>query len=94
MIQTLKNNRRDRITKFDKGVDEASPMYGKFVDHKKMSPEAFADFQQKLKETNRKNRRRLFITFGTVMVVIIAIIIYFLFFLELEPAKPIKFKMK
>ncbi|WP_339702051.1 hypothetical protein [uncultured Marixanthomonas sp.] len=93
MIQSLKNNKRNRITKFDKEVDKHTSIYSKLKDHKKMSPEEFISFQEKLKANNRQNRRRLLLVFSTVMLFILAVIIYFLFFFEIAPAKPIKFKV-
>lgn len=95
MMQTLKNNAKQlakRKRYFDKNKASYSS-YGKFVDHKKMSPKEFITFQEKLKANNRQNRRRLLFVFSAVMLLILAVIIYFLFFFEIAPAKPIKFKV-
>ncbi|HBY66992.1 MAG: hypothetical protein CMC07_04585 [Flavobacteriaceae bacterium] len=95
MMQTLKNNAKQlakRKRYFDKNKASYST-YGKFVDHKKMSPEQFATFQKQLKENNANNRRRLLLVFSAVMLLILAVIIYFLYFFEIASAKPIKFQL-
>jgi hypothetical protein len=80
MIQTLKNNRRDHKTLFDKDVDIHYPKYGKIVDYKKMSPAQFEAFKQKLKENELRRQKHLAVVFGSILLVIICALIYFLFY--------------
>ncbi|MDC8003626.1 hypothetical protein POV27_06155 [Aureisphaera galaxeae] len=79
MIQTLKNNKRTRKTRFDKDAEKLGETYGEFVDHKKMTPEEFAAFQVRFKEQKRKERKRFLWVFGSIMLVIIIVLYYLLF---------------
>ncbi|MAY23578.1 MAG: hypothetical protein CMC74_12420 [Flavobacteriaceae bacterium] len=83
MIASLKNNKRDRTTLYDKdkkGKNASGSSYGAFVDHKKMSPEEFKAFQQKLKEKKKAETKRQLILFGVIVLVVVAFVSYFLYF--------------
>ena len=80
MIASLKHNKRNRKNIFDKDVNGRNEAYGKIEDYKKLSTEEFAEFQQKLKEDERKRQIRTVLIFVSVMIVITAIILFFLFF--------------
>ena len=83
MMQTLRNNAKQlakRERYFDKKVDSLDNGYGKIVDHKKMSPEQFEVFKQKLKQNEIRRQKHLAIVFGSIMLVIIGVLIYFLFY--------------
>ncbi len=80
MIASLKNNKRNRKSLFDKDVASPNENYGKIVDYKKMSPAQFTAFKQKLKEAELDRQKRLAMLFGSAMLVIIGLVIYFLFY--------------
>ncbi|WP_347374645.1 hypothetical protein [Aequorivita sp. Q41] len=80
MIASLKNNKRNRKSLFEKNVNKYNGGYGKIIDYKKFSPAQFAAFKQKLKENELRRQKRLAIVFGSVMLLIIGVLIYFLFF--------------
>jgi len=80
MIASLKHNKRNRKNLFDKDVDEHNENYGKIIDYKKMSPEQFEAFKQKLRQKEIERQKRLTIVFGSVMIVIVAALVYLLFF--------------
>lgn len=83
MMQTLRNNAKQlakRERYFDKKVDSLDNGYEKIVDHKKMSPEQFEVFKQKLKQNEISRQKHLAIVFGSIMLVIIGVLIYFLFY--------------
>ena len=54
MTTSLKNNKRNRKTTFDKDVLEYKEGYGKLVEHKKMTPEEFLKFKEKLQNEEIK----------------------------------------
>jgi|GEM_PF-1021552 len=83
MAQTLRNNAKQLVKRdkyFEKNITPSNSNYGKIIDYKKMSPEQFATFKQKLRQTEIERQKRLVLVFGSVMVVIVGILIYFLFF--------------
>jgi uncharacterized membrane protein len=83
MIITLRNNKRNRTTMFEKDIIENNGSYGKFSDTKKMSPLEFKKFQTKLLEERKRSRRKFLIVYASVMTVVVALILYFLFYFKL-----------
>jgi len=80
MIASLKHNKRNKKSLFDKSVDEHNENYGKIIGYKKMSPAQFEAFKRKLKEKELRRQKQLVVVFGSVMLVIICVLIYFLFY--------------
>lgn len=83
MVQSIRSNAKQlskRKKYFEKEVSAISESSTKIVDYKKMSPEKFMAFKQKLKENESRRQKKLAIVFGSLMFVIIAVLIYFLFF--------------
>lgn len=68
MITTLKNNKRDRKSRFDDGKTYQPGAYGEFVDHKKMSDYEFTNFKKKLIAEKKALRRKQLLVFGIVML--------------------------
>jgi uncharacterized membrane protein len=83
MIITLRNNKRNRTTMFEKDIIEDNGAYGKFSDTKKMSSLEFKKFQTKLLEERKRSRRKFLIVYASVMTVVVALILYFLFYFKL-----------
>lgn len=82
MIQSIRANRAQLNSKkkkgyFEKDVESVEG-YGKFDDHKKMSPAQFAKFKAKVKQREAANAKRLGISFGIAVVLLISIVVYFL----------------
>ncbi len=63
MIQSLKNNKRNRITKFDKEVDKHTSIYGKLKDHKKNEPQRIYHFSRKIKSKQQTKQTQTIIGF-------------------------------
>ena len=83
MIQSIRNNAKQlakRESYFEKDVETRYKNSPKIVDYKKMSPDKFAAFKQKLKENEYRRQRHLITVFGIIMLIIIVGMIYFLFF--------------
>jgi len=80
MIQSLKANKRTRVSMFEKDVDKHQKMYGQFTDHKKMSPKAFTLFKKRLELQEQARKRKLYLVFGSVMLIFFVFGIYFLFY--------------
>ena len=84
MIQSLRGNRaqlnsQNKKGYFEKDV-ESVETYGKFEDHKKMSPAQFAAYKAKVKRREAGNKKRLAITFGLVVVILVSAFFYFLLY--------------
>ncbi|UAB80323.1 hypothetical protein INR76_09355 [Marixanthomonas sp. SCSIO 43207] len=82
MIQTLKNNAKQLASRnkyFDKKTDSQS-VYGKFIDHKKMSPKEFEEFKKKLKTEASLQHKKVVITYGIVISLTVGLAVYFLYF--------------
>lgn len=80
MIASLKNNKRNRKSLFEKDVIELNVHYGTIEDYKKLSSQEFEAFRKKLKENELNRQKRLWMVFGGIMIVIIITLSYFLFF--------------
>ncbi|PHR12356.1 MAG: hypothetical protein COA40_08850 [Aequorivita sp.] len=83
MAQTLRNNAKQLVKLdkyFEKDITPSNSSYGKIIDYKKMSPEQFEAFKQKLRQKEIERQKRLTIVFGSVMIVIVAALVYLLFF--------------
>ena len=83
MIQSMRSNRaqlnsQNKKGYFEKDVEKIEG-YGKFEDHKKMSPAQFTKFKAEVKQRDADNARRLAITFGVSMLIIVGLVVYFLF---------------
>lgn len=83
MIVSLKNNKRKRTTLFEKGIVENNGVYKKFTDTKKMSPDEFKRFREKLLEERKQSRKRFLMVFALAMIFFLALLIYFLFYFSL-----------
>lgn len=82
MIQSIRANRAQLKSQnqkgyFEKDVDNVES-YGKFEDHKKMTPEQFAAFKAQVKQREAENTKRLAITFGIAVVIIVSGVVYFM----------------
>lgn len=82
MIASLKSNKRNKKSIFEKDLYTSSEDAGKIVDYKKMSSQQFLDFQKKLKEKERKRIIRVSILTTLITLFLIAIGIYFLFYFK------------
>ena len=82
MMQTLKNNAKQLAKRkgyFDKNKPSYST-YGKFVDHKKMSPEDFEAFKLKLKKNELRRQIKLGVVSGIAVIIIVSTVVYFLYY--------------
>lgn len=77
MLTSLKNNKRDRKTAFDKETGKMRSTYGKFVDHKKLSAEDFAAFKLKMVKQKRRSRIVLLVQIFISICITLGLIIYF-----------------
>ncbi|PQB04594.1 hypothetical protein [Aureitalea marina] len=75
MITSLKNNKRERTTAFDKEKKRFNPTYGDFVDHKKMSPREFQRFRKRLEMGRQKSERHNRILVGIMAFLFIGLLI-------------------
>ncbi len=80
MIASLKNNKRNRKTLFDKHIDEYDGNCGKIIDYKKMSSSQFKTFKEKLKENERKRIIKVTIWTAIFATILIGAGVYFLFY--------------
>ena len=90
MITSLKNNKRNRKTAFDKKI--ASGGFGEFVDHKKMKTYEFAEFQKKMfkqKRIQKKKRIQFYIITLIIVILFILLTPYLLDFTFSDTLKPI-----
>lgn len=83
-LVSLKHNKRNRKTLFEKDIIEDNGAYTKFSDTKKLSPLEFKKFQDTLKEERRKSNRRFLILYLVCILVVLATLIYFLFYFKLS----------
>lgn len=63
---------------FDKEVNH-DKIYQEFSDHKKMTPEAFRLFKEKIKKQEQDRVRKLLLVFGVIMIGIVSVLWWFLF---------------
>ncbi len=83
MQASLRNNKRDRKSLFDKKGKQIDSTYGKFVDHKKMTTYQFQEFQKKIKKENALRQQKIFIYSGVSILGLITLVIYLLFFVKI-----------
>ncbi|WP_435579439.1 hypothetical protein [Gilvibacter sp.] len=79
MVTSLKNNKRNRKTRFDKKESLNSSTYGKFEDYKKFNPAQMAAFQKKVKEARRKLFLKQLFVFSVIFSVIVGFFYYMMF---------------
>ena len=79
MITSLKNNKRERKSRFDDGQVYKPGTYGKFEDHKKFTPAQMAAFQKKVKEASRKLFLKQLFVFSVIFSVIVGFFYYIMF---------------
>gem|GEM_PF-744268 len=73
-IITMKNNRRERISKLER-LKSTSNHREHFVDHKKASPELLRSIRAKLQEENKKRlKKSIFLT--SILMLIICLLLY------------------
>ena len=74
MIASIKNNRRERISKLER-LKSTSNHREHFVDHKKASPELLRSIRTKLQEENKKRlKKSIFLT--SILMFIICLLLY------------------
>ncbi|EDM43428.1 hypothetical protein SCB49_00225 [unidentified eubacterium SCB49] len=84
VVQAMRKHRKELNARkgdpyFEKEVSTET-MYGKFEDHKKMSPEQFNAFKVKIAQEETKRLKKLILIFGCIGLVILSGIAYVLFY--------------
>ena len=78
MITSLKNNKRDRKSRFDKkGGDMKTPKHIPFVDHKKLSLEDELQLKAKIRLKAKQHTKKIFL-YSIIACVLLAILIWWL----------------
>lgn len=71
---SLKNNKRNRVSKLEKFVNSTTKDYIEFVDLNKATPEILAEIKQKLQEENKAIlRKKVILTasiIGSILIVL------------------------
>ena len=80
MQSSLRNNRRDRKSIFDKKGDALNPDFGKFEDHKKMTTYEFHELQKKIKKDDAERQKKFIIKSVLSISLLVIIVVYFLFY--------------
>ena len=79
MLASLKQNKRDRKSRFDKkGLDIKTPENVPFVDHKKLSPEDELRLKAQIHLGSKKHFRKVLL-YTSVAILILFAIIWWLF---------------
>jgi len=80
MQASLRNNKRERKSLFDKNKSNVKSKLEKYPDQKKMTAYEFHEFQKKIKNENSIRQKKFLIKSGLSIVVLISVVIYLLFF--------------
>lgn len=82
MLASLRHNKRERTSVFDKDRKEETPTnsYGKLEDHTKMEPYAFNQFKKSLESKAKKEKRINQLALLIISVLVIGMLGYILYF--------------
>ena len=80
MLSSIRNNKRVRRSIFDDKKEIRKSTYKGFIDHKKMTPYEFHEFQKNLKKDNAERQKKFLIKSVLSISLFITVAIYFLFF--------------
>ena len=81
MMQSLKANKaqlKNSRTYFEKDKNYAKT-YGDFVDHKKMTPDQFEAFKNKLQQEKKEHQKKVFITISIITLISVCLVALLLF---------------
>ena len=79
MLAALKNNKRERKSRFDnKGLDIKTPGHKPFVDFKKLNTSEELKLKNQIREDARQHQRKV-IGYTAIALLILGVIIWWLF---------------
>ena len=79
MLATLKNNKRERKSRFDKkGLDIQTPRHRPFVDHKKLNALEALKLKNQIRQDSRNYKRRV-IGYTVISLLLVGALIWWLF---------------
>lgn len=81
MLSSLRHNKRERVSRFDKDKREKDVQgaYGKLEDHTQMDPYAFNQFKKKLEKEAKRESRQTIIALVVITLIVIATMAYLLY---------------
>tara|TARA_R110000765_G_scaffold252124_2_gene353443 strand:+ start:309 stop:575 length:267 start_codon:yes stop_codon:yes gene_type:complete len=79
MLTTLKNNKRERKTRFDISTNNSGKNFKPFVDHKKSTPEGLKAIRLRLKAEQKAKNKKIAIWFGSAIILILILLFFLLF---------------